>query len=266
VVGETNVGKFWSLLFLLVPILGVIVFWVSGDFGMDLPQDISEHGYQIDHLYYFCLILTGVVFVITEGVLFWFLWKYDGASNRQPAKFTHGSHNLEVVWTILPAATLLFIAIYQMNAWAEVKMRKPDIPPTVEVTARQFEWRLRYPGEDGVIGTQDDIHHVNDLHIPVDTDVMINLKSMDVLHSLFLPHLRIKQDAVPGHVIPVWFRAQETGTFDIVCAELCGWGHYKMKGRLTVQSKTDYADWLRQMHREQEAVDEPAASPGESAE
>jgi cytochrome c oxidase subunit 2 len=260
------VGRFWSLLFLLVPILGVAVFWVSGDYGMDLPRDVSEHGHQIDHLYYFCLVLTGVVFIITEVVLFWFLWKYDGERTRTPVKFTHGSHNLEVVWTILPAATLLFIAIYQMNAWAEVKMRKPDIPPTVEVTARQFEWRLRYPGEDGQIGTRDDIHHVNDLHIPVDTDVMVNLKSMDVLHSLFLPHLRIKQDAVPGHVIPVWFRAQETGTFDLVCAELCGWGHYKMKGRLTVQSRADYEDWLRQTFREQEAVDEPAASPGVSAE
>jgi cytochrome c oxidase subunit 2 len=146
-----------------------------------------------------------------------------------------------------------------------VKIRRPDIPPTVEVTARQFEWRLRYPGADGVIGTPDDIHHVNDLHIPVDTDVMVHLKSMDVLHSFFLPNLRIKQDAVPGHVIPVWFRAKETGTFDLVCAELCGWGHYKMKGRLTVQSRPEYEDWLRQMHQAQEALDEPAASPGESA-
>lgn len=258
-------GKFWSLLFLLVPILGVAVFWVSADYGMDLPRDISEHGHQIDHLYYFILLLTGAVFVVTEGVLFWFLWKYDKSSQRGPVKFTHGSHNLEVVWTILPAATLLFIAIYQMNAWADVKMRKPDMPPTVEVTARQFEWRIRYPGKDGEIGTSDDVHHVNDLHIPVDTDVLVNLKSMDVLHSFFLPNLRIKQDAVPGHVIPMWFRAQDTGTFDLVCAELCGWGHYKMKGRLTVQSKADFADWLRRTYQEQEAVDEPAASPGEAA-
>ncbi len=258
-------GKLWSLLFLLVPILGVAVFWVSADYGMDLPRDISEHGHQIDHLYYFCLILTGVVFIITEGALFWFLWRYDKAANRDPVKFTHGSHNLEVVWTIVPAATLLFIAIYQMNAWAAVKMRKPDIPPTVEVTARQFEWRLRYPGEDGVIGTKDDVHEVNDLHIPVDTDVMVNLKSMDVLHSFFLPNLRIKQDAVPGHVIPMWFRATDTGTFDLVCAELCGWGHYKMKGRLTVQSKADFQDWLQRTYQEQEAVDEPAVSPGEAA-
>lgn len=258
-------GKFWSLLFLLVPILGVAVFWVSADYGMDLPRDISEHGHQIDHLYYFILLLTGAVFVATELVLFWFLWKYDRATQHGPVKYTHGSHNLEVVWTILPAATLLFIAIYQMNAWADVKMRKPEIPPTVEVTARQFEWRIRYPGQDGELGNADDVHHVNDLHIPVNTDVMVNLKSMDVLHSFFLPNMRIKQDAVPGHVIPVWFRAQDTGTFDLVCAELCGWGHYKMKGRLTVQSQADFTDWLKRTYQEQEAVDDTAASPGEAA-
>ena len=76
----------------------------------------------------FILWLTGVAFIATEGVLFWFLWKYNATDNRQPVKFSHGSHTLEVVWTILPAATLLFIAIYQMNAWAESKMRVPKRP------------------------------------------------------------------------------------------------------------------------------------------
>lgn len=259
-------GKFWSLLFLLVPILGVAVFVAAPYYKMDLPEDISEHGREIDHLWYFILLLTGTVFVVTEVVLFWFLWRYDSASNRLPVKYTHGSHNLEVVWTIVPAATLLFIAIYQMNAWADVKMRKPTMPPTLEVTARQFEWRLRYPGADGKIGTQDDIFHVNDMHIPVDTDILVELKSMDVLHSFFLPHLRIKQDALPGSKIPVWFRATQVGTYDIVCAELCGWGHYKMKGRVTVESKRDFADWLARMTKEQAAVADPAPSPGESAE
>jgi cytochrome c oxidase subunit 2 len=260
------VGRFWSLLFLSVPILGVAVFLAAPYTGYGLPKDISEHGAEVDHLWYFILGLTGLVFIATEIVLFWFLWKYDAAKHQDPAKFTHGSHNLEIVWTILPAATLLFIAIYQMNAWADVKIRKPDIPPTVEVTARQFEWRLRYPGPDGVIGTQDDIHHVNDLHIPVDTDILVNLKSMDVLHSFFLPNLRIKQDAVPGSKIPVWFRATEVGTYDIVCAELCGWGHYKMKGRLTVQSKTDYEAWLKQMYEAQQATTEQVAEQPEAAE
>ena len=247
-----TVGRYWSFLFLMVPVFGVGAFVWGASGEMWLPRDISEHGYQIDHLFNFILILTGVVFIATEVVLFWFLWRYDATVNRDPVKYSHGSHNLEIVWTILPAATLLFIAIYQMNAWADVKMRKPNMAPTVEVMARQFEWRLRYPGADGILYTADDIHWVNDLHVPLDEDILVELKSQDVLHDFFLPNLRIKQDAVPGMKIPVWFRAKDTGEYDLVCAELCGWGHYKMKGRLTVEPRAKYEAWLESIRQQQE--------------
>ncbi len=251
---RTIVTRFWIFLFLLVPILGVGVFLWAPYAGVYLPQDVSTHGHKIDHLFTFILLLTGAVFIATEVVLVVFMWRYDRERNQDPVKFTHGSHNLEMVWTIIPAATLLFIAIYQMNAWAEVKIDRPDIPPTLKVTARQFEWRLQYPGPDGVLDTRDDIHTVNDLHIPVNEQILIHLESDDVLHSFFLPNLRIKQDAVPGSTIPVWFRATEIGAFDLVCAELCGWGHYKMKGRLTIESREDFENWLEQKRQEQEAV------------
>ncbi len=254
-------GKLWSLLFLLVPVLGVATFVVAPWYDHWLPPDVSEHGATIDHLFMFILALTGVVFIATEAALFYFMWRYDKKSNREPAKFTHGSHSLEVVWTIVPTAVLLFIAIYQMNAWADQKMRRPDIPPTVEVMARQFEWRLRYPGKDGKLHTRDDLHVVNDLHLPVDEEVLITLLSQDVLHSFFLPNLRVKQDAVPGMSQGVWFRALEQGEFDLVCAELCGWGHYKMKGRLTVQSRAQFNEWLAQKYAEQEATQAEAAAP-----
>ena len=244
-------GKLWSLLFLTVPILGVAIFWWAGVGNMWLPKDVSEHGHTIDHLFNFILVLTGVVFVATEVILFWFLWKYDSKTNNEPVKFTHGSHNLEIVWTILPAATLLFIAIYQMNAWADVKLRKPDMAPTCRVIGRQFEWRIVYPGPDNKLDTPDDIHHVNDLHIPVDEQILVSLESQDVLHDFFLPNLRVKQDAVPGMAIPVWFRATEQDTYDLVCAELCGWGHYKMKGQLTVESRAQFDKWLEQLRQQQ---------------
>ncbi|HUS38437.1 MAG TPA: cytochrome c oxidase subunit II [Pirellulales bacterium] len=251
-------GKFWSILFVLIPVLGTGLFVVAADpdnrplLNHWFPEDVSEYGYVIDGLFMVILWLTGIVFIATELTLAWFLWRYDAKSNRDPVKYMHGSHNLEVVWTILPAATLLFLAIYQLNAWAETKVRVPsDAGLTVEVTARQFEWRLRYPGEDGKFDTPDDLYTVNDLHIPVDEDIVVQLKSADVLHSFFLPNLRVKQDAVPGMKIPVWFRAKRTGTFDLVCAELCGWGHYKMKGRLTVQSPEDFKVWLSKLRSEQ---------------
>jgi cytochrome c oxidase subunit II len=250
-------GIFWAILFLAVPILGVATFAVAPSINVWLPKDVSEHGHEIDSLFYFILVLTGVVFVATEVILFWFLWKYDAAARgEEKATYIHGSHTLEVVWTIIPAVTLLFLAIYQMNAWANVKMRRPDMPPTVEVVARQFEWRLRYPGQDGLLGTPDDIHVVNDLVLPVDETILVQLKSMDVLHSFFLPNLRIKQDAVPGMKIPVWFKSKETGSTDIVCAELCGWGHYKMKGRITFVTRPEFDAWLARMEAEQEATQE----------
>ncbi len=252
--GKRLAGMFWALVFLAVPVLGVATFAIAPSINVWLPKDVSEHGRQIDSLFYFILVLTGVVFVATEVLLFWFIWKYDAVKQRGPATYIQGSHTLEVVWTIIPAATLLFLAIYQMNAWADVKMRRPAMAPTVEVVARQFEWRLRYPGRDGTLGTADDLFLVNDLHLPIDEDVLVQLKSMDVLHSFFLPHVRIKQDAVPGMKIPVWFKAREEGAFDIVCAELCGWGHYKMKGRVTYESRAKFDAWLERKYAEQEAT------------
>ena len=270
-------GKLWSLVFLLVPILGVGVFVISW-WGREpstaalislpwyehwLPLDISEHGYRIDDLFYFILYLTGAVFIATEVALPLFLWRYDSATNRQPAKFTHGSHNLEVVWTVLPAVTLVFIALHQLDAWAENKMKRgePAEPLVVQVTGRQFEWRFVYPGADGKLHTPDDVHTVNDLHIPVNRDILVVLKSQDVLHSFFLPNLRVKQDAVPGMKQNVWFKALRTGEYDIVCAELCGWGHYKMKGRLTIQKQDDYDQWLARMTEEENRTESLQKNP-----
>ncbi len=203
-------GKFWAVVFLMVPVLGVACFAFAPMYRHWLPADVSQHGHTIDHLFYFILWLTGAVFVATEVALFWFLWRYDGKTGRK-ASFTHGSHSLEIVWTIIPAATLLFIAIYQMNAWAESKIRNPaagpdgilgtadDMPPTLEVTGRQFEWRLRYPGENDKLGDSDDVFVVNDLHLPVNEEILINLKSADVLHSFFLPNMRVQTGRCAGH-------------------------------------------------------------------
>jgi len=260
----------------LVPILGVGLFVVAALpnsaplYGHWFPEDISRDGFIIDNLFNFILYLTGGIFVATGLLLFWFLWKYDATKNPEPVKFIHGSHTLEIIWSILPAVTLLFIAIYQMDAWAAAKMRRPIIsagadeiegtsddqlkPPLVEITGRQFEWRLRYAGADQKIGTPDDVHGVNELHIPVDEDIVVALKSEDVLHSFFLPNLRLKQDVVPGMKQFMWFRATRSGTYDIVCAELCGWGHYKMRGRLVVESREDFDRWLQAERDEQNRV------------
>lgn len=266
-------GRFWSLLFLAVPIAGVLTFvWaMAGWPGMVdhwLPANIGgSDAVWIDRLFLFILGLTGIIFVGTGVVFFWLLWVYDATKTKQPVKYFHGSHTLEVIWSIIPAATLLFIAIFQMKVWASAKLERPEVDglpkaPIAEVTGRQFEWRIRYAGKDGLIGTQDDILKVNDLHLPINEDVVLMIKSADVLHSFFLPHVRVKQDVVPGMQQFVWFKANRTGKYDIVCAELCGWGHYKMRGRMTLQKRADFDKWLDQAWQEQE-VSSFAPSAGE---
>jgi cytochrome c oxidase subunit 2 len=246
------VQKLWSVLFLFVPIFCVIIFIVAPSQGWWLPENVSSFGHQVDHLFMVILWIVTIAFLGTQSLLVYFLFKYG--SHGEKGTFIHTNHRLEFWWTIVPAGILIFIAFYQFNTWREIKEQKkfPHQEPDAEVLAGQFEWRIRYPGSDGKLGTDDDITSLNHLHVPVDKDFVIRLRSRDVLHSFFLPNLRVKQDAVPGMEIPVWFRPTKEGQFDLFCAELCGWGHYKMRGMLTVHSQAGYEDWLVQRKAEQE--------------
>lgn len=111
----------------------------------------------------------------------------------------------------------------------------------ISVEAEQFEWFATYPGPDGQFETVDDMEApINVVHVPVNQPVIIRLTSRDVLHSFFVPVLRLKQDAIPGTIIPVWFEATKVGEYEIACAELCGLGHYRMRGLLRVESEADF--------------------------
>jgi cytochrome c oxidase subunit 2 len=141
-----------------------------------------------------------------------------------------------------------------MGTWASIKFRSaaPRVPPLAEITARQFQWVIRYPGADRRLNTPDDVFTESDLHFVKDKQVLIYLKSSDVLHSFYIPILRIKQDAVPGLTIPVWFDSDTAGSFELVCAELCGWGHYKMRGRVTIhENDAEFQKWMDEMTAEQ---------------
>ncbi len=127
----------------------------------------------------------------------------------------------------------------------------------IEVTAEQFAWNIRYPGPDGQFGTPDDVVTLNQLHFPVGQKVVVSLHSKDVIHSFFLPEFRVKQDAVPGMTTKVWFDASHVGQWEIACAELCGLGHYRMKGFLTADSPEDFQKWLA----EQAASNAPPPAP-----
>lgn len=240
---------FVAALLVAVPILGVWTFVVAEEWGMWFPPYVTTYAKAIDDLFYIIMWMVAITFVLTEGALVWFVFRYSKKDETR-AVYTHGNHKLELVWTAIPSLLLLFIAFSQMGAWARVKMDFPDDDgyspesPMMQVYASQFDWRVRYPDEEGSFNSPDVVESAFDIYVPVDTKVVFRLNSRDVLHSFFVPEFRLKQDAVPGMSIPMWFEATEVGDYDLICAELCGWGHYKMAGKVHVLPKDEYEGWL----------------------
>lgn len=212
-----------------------------------LPAGVSTYAADVDRIYYLILVITALAFVIVEVALIYFLVRYRGRPGRK-AYYTHGSVKAEVVWTAVPAVVVVMIGVLSGRVWDDIRGRDriPEGAYPIAVQAKQFEWNVTYPGTDGELGTDDDFTRRNVLTIPVDTPIVVMLTSEDVIHSFFLPEFRVKQDAVPGMTIPVWFQAMQTGEFALACAELCGTGHTTMGGRVTVLSRDDYDRWLAQ--------------------
>ncbi len=208
-----------------------------------LPENVSTFGVEIDRLFYFIYYLTGVTFVGVQVTLLVFLFRYRAKDDGRRATYTHGNTTLEIIWTAIPSVILAGLALAGSTTWANIKSRQPPTNFVLEITAKQFNWEVRYPGLDGTLGTDDDYVVDNDFHVPVNTVVRVRLKSKDVIHSFFVPQFRLKQDAVPGREIPVWFEATKVGKYEVPCAELCGFGHSGMKGWLYVDSPEDYAIW-----------------------
>lgn len=271
--------KWWSVLFAVVLLACFLSLVISPAMGWWLPSNVSSFGGEVDYLFYVILGFTGFFFIVTETILIYTMYKYAYDPERK-ASNVGGNHKLELGWTIVPAVLLLYIAFAQISAWAKIKYESqmPDPDQVVRVQARQWEWRLRYAdvrGENNLVPEDHklwalepqftDIHVPNELHTWKDANVRLYLATDDVLHSFFIPNLRLKQDAVPGKTIPMWFRAEEANvTFDeakgiqpidgkegpeyaweIACAELCGTRHYAMRGRLYVyETKEQYLKWL----------------------
>ncbi len=210
-----------------------------------LPEGVSTYSSTIDNMFYLILVVTGVLFVLTEALLFLFAFLYRRRAGRR-ATYTHGNNTLEVIWTIVPAIMLVILGIASRNAWNEIKGSVPDTDEVVTITASQFNWEVRYPGSDGSFDTPDDVITNNEMRLPVGVPVRIRLRSEDVIHSFFVPQFRLKQDAVPGLTIEVWVEATRTGEFEIACAELCGFGHYSMRGVLTVMEQGEYRSWIEE--------------------
>lgn len=209
-----------------------------------LPENVSTYGADVDSLFRLIFWITAIVFVFVQVTLLAFLVKYRYRPGRR-AEYTHGNNTLEVAWTIAPSIILVVLALMSRATWEEIRGEMPPGDVQVQVTAKQFNWDFLYPGPDGQFGTDDDLTLENDLNVPVNKVVRLTLKSRDVIHSFFVPQLRFKQDTLPGREIPGWFEATKAGVYEIPCAELCGFGHSGMLGKLTVHSAEDYEKWVK---------------------
>jgi cytochrome c oxidase subunit 2 len=261
--------------------LGVVVlfaliaaFTVAGFAARSwLPPAASRHAAGVDGVIRYLLWTTGAVLVIGHAALVAFLWRYRGV---QVAKSPAVAARTERLWSLVPVIGMALIAelgvlVKGLPVWAQVYGPPPDDALVVEVTAKQFEWWVRYPGPDGRFGrtapefvdlqrnpagldpddpdAADDVVLRNALHVPAGRAVHVRLRSRDVLHSFWIPAFRVKQDVVPGITGHALFVPTEPGEYEIGCAELCGMGHYRMRGRVVVHTPDGFERWQTERGR-----------------
>ncbi|WP_301923481.1 cytochrome c oxidase subunit II [Ferruginibacter sp.] len=275
---QTNkINAFMLISFLVAGLAGV---WWCNDllFSKTLFQQgaASEMGQKIDLMLYITIGVTGVVFVITQILLFWFAFKYQEKDNHKAYYFPHNT-KLELLWTTVPAIFLTVLVVFGLKYWFKITSDAPKDAVVVEVTGHQFGWEFRYPGPDGILGKKnykltkganglgvdfsdpaslDDIHVSATMHIPVNRPIQFVINAMDVIHDVGLPHFRMKMDAVPGIPTTLWFTPIYTTeemkirsdnpnfVYEISCDQICGRGHFSMRGVIIVESEVDYKKWL----------------------
>jgi len=236
------------------------------------PENISTYGKELDDLFIVIYWISVAIFFLTFGLLALFMIIYRKREGHKGYNY-HGNNMVELTWTILPTILFFGIGLYSEDVWERTKypedMPKPDVE--MLVLGKQFGWYFLYPGADGKFGrnaftdrsaralmsatnpfgidrddpaSQDDFTSENQFKVPVNANIVIHASSIDVLHSFFLPHARVKQDVVPGTWMKIWFNLFKTGKYELACAELCGGGHYAMRAEYEVLSNADYDAWL----------------------
>ncbi|MFM2358737.1 MAG: hypothetical protein RLY16_730 [Bacteroidota bacterium] len=297
---NNKINAFLLITFLVVGLIGC---WWCNDLLYPktlLAQDAaSNHGVNIDRMLMITLAVTGAVFFVTQILLFWFAYKYQEKDNRKAYYFPHNT-KLELIWTTVPAIFLTTLVVFGLKYWFQMTGEAPKDAIVVEVTGHQFAWEFRYPGKDNQLAkknykltkganslgvdfsdpaSNDDIHVPATMHIPVGRPVKLIINAQDVIHDVGLSHFRLKMDAVPGIPTTMWFTPLYTTaemkekthnpdfTYEISCDQMCGKGHYSMRGIIIVETEAEYQAWLKKQQPMVYSVfperkpAEPAATP-----
>jgi cytochrome c oxidase subunit II len=275
---KRNTWMAYSWLAMFV-VLAAFMYWCHRWFdGKLLPVSASDHGVEYEKMFNTTLYVTGIVFLLTQVLLFWFSFKYRENKNRTAYFFAH-SNKLELIWTTIPAIAMAILVAVGLKNWFHMTSNAPANSQIVEVIGKQFNWVMRYPGPDGKLGkkdyklinnatnvlgldwndpnSKDDIiSEGGELHLAKGTPVKLIIGSRDVIHDVGLPHFRMKMDAVPGVPTTIWFTPTITTdsmkritnnpnfVYEISCDQMCGKGHYAMKGSVIVHEKDDLKKWL----------------------
>ncbi|MRG46762.1 cytochrome c oxidase subunit II [Chitinophaga sp. SYP-B3965] len=290
---SNRINGFLMVVFLVLGLIGV--WWCHDLFeGRMLGKSASKQGEGIDDLIRVTFIITIIVFVITQILLFWFAFKYQEKDGRKAFYFPH-NNKLELIWTVIPAIVLTVLVAFGIRHWLRITSEAPKDAMIVEVTGSQFEWIVRYPGKDGQLGRknfklidkamnpvgQDWADSLNtddaiagELHVVVNKNVKLIIGSRDVVHDVGLSHFRLKMDAVPGIPTTLWFTPtittaemkKQSGNPDFVyelsCDQMCGSGHYSMRAVIVVETQAEYDAWLAQQPTQfAQAHPAPAAKP-----
>ena len=284
------------LLFLFL-FIGGFIYQIVAWKGFLLPAPSSLHGVEIDQLWDFNMIILIAVFVATHVLLFVFAFKYYFRKENKAFYFTH-SNKLEFIWTIIPAIVLAIIIIYGLMTWNKITGAPPEDAHTIEVYGKQFDWTVRYPGPDGILGRAnyrlieganelgldsldpqaiDDQMVKGEFHIPVNKVLSMQIRARDVMHSVYLPHFRVQMNAVPGmttmfHFTPTITTAEMKKKMNnpefeyvLICAKICGAAHYNMQMTLVVDSEQDYQKWLKEQPQFfASQTEEPVEKPEEN--
>jgi len=283
------------LLLLLFP-LGCWGIWYCNSIFQDrmLPVAACPTGVNYDSMFKVTVIVTGIVFFLTQFILFWFCFKYQSTEKRTTFFFAH-NNKLELIWTTIPAIAMAILVAIGLRNWYDVTSPAPPNAMVVEVMGKQFNWMVRYPGKDNELGKRDfrkindannvmgldwtDPHNMDDiisqngeLHVVVNRPVKLLICSRDVIHDVGLPHFRMKMDAVPGISTTLWFTPTITSdsmklitknpdfVYEISCDQLCGKGHYSMRGTIIVQTQAEYDKWMASQQTYY-ASNNPSAAP-----
>ncbi len=222
-------------------LLVAIVAGCGGEFPQSTLHPTSDFGSEIDGLFRVIFWWAVVVFVVVEVSLFYIIFRFRERPGSPEPRRIHGSTLLEVVWTLVPATILVFIAVPTIQTIINVSGRVPDDALVVDVIGHQWWWEYRYPDFD--------ITTANEVHVPQGRTVQFRMTSMDVIHSFWVPRIGGKRDVVPGRTTYIAFTPDSTGTFYGQCAEFCGVSHANMGLRLMVDSPSDFDDWVRREQR-----------------